>query len=57
MAAPQAPTSELGVATPPLPTQVVPTHGRTELLRPASVTVTRYRYRGAQIPTPWTVTG
>jgi RNA-directed DNA polymerase len=29
-----------------------PTHGRTELLRPASVTVTRYRYRGAQIPTP-----
>jgi RNA-directed DNA polymerase len=34
-----------------------PTHGTTELLRPAAVTVTRYRYRGAQIPTPWTVTG
>jgi RNA-directed DNA polymerase len=27
--------------------------GRTELLRPRAVTVTRYRYRGAQIPTPW----
>jgi RNA-directed DNA polymerase len=31
-----------------------PTHGKTVLLRPASVTVTRYRYRGAQIPSPWT---
>ena len=30
-----------------------PTHGMTALFRPASVTVTRYRYRGAQIPTPW----
>jgi RNA-directed DNA polymerase len=30
-----------------------PTHGTTALLRPASVAVTRYRYRGAQIPTPW----
>jgi RNA-directed DNA polymerase len=34
-----------------------PTHGKTVLLRPASVAVTRYRYRGAQIPTPWTATG
>ena len=34
-----------------------PTHGTTELLRCGHVTVTRYRYRGAQIPTPWTATG
>jgi RNA-directed DNA polymerase len=27
--------------------------GRTELLRPRAVTVSRYRYRGARIPTPW----
>jgi RNA-directed DNA polymerase len=25
-----------------------------ELFEPAKVPVTRYRYRGAQIPTPWT---
>ena len=30
-----------------------PTHGTTELLRCGHVTVRRYRYRGAQIPTPW----
>jgi RNA-directed DNA polymerase len=34
-----------------------PTHGKTELLRCGHVTVSRYRYRGAQIPTPWTVAG
>jgi RNA-directed DNA polymerase len=34
-----------------------PTHGKTELLRCGWVTVSRYRYRGAQIPSPWTVTG
>jgi RNA-directed DNA polymerase len=34
-----------------------PTHGKTELLRCGWVTVSRYRYRGAQIPTPWTATG
>ena len=34
-----------------------PTHGKTELLRCGHVTVRRYRYRGAQIPTPWTVGG
>ena len=34
-----------------------PTHGTTELLRCGHVTVTRYRYRGAQIPTPWMATG
>ena len=34
-----------------------PTHGTTELLRCGHVTVCRYRYRGAQIPTPWTAAG
>jgi RNA-directed DNA polymerase len=34
-----------------------PTHGKTALLRCGQVTVSRYRYRGAQIPTPWTATG
>jgi RNA-directed DNA polymerase len=34
-----------------------PTHGKTALLRCGHVTVLRYRYRGAQIPTPWTATG
>jgi hypothetical protein len=34
-----------------------PTHGKTELLRCGHVTVRRYRYRGAQIPTPWMATG
>jgi RNA-directed DNA polymerase len=32
-----------------------PTHGTTELLRCGHVTVSRYRYRGAQIPTPWAI--
>ena len=27
--------------------------GRTEMFRPRAVAVTRYRYRGARIPTPW----
>jgi RNA-directed DNA polymerase len=27
--------------------------GQTELFRPQSVAIVRYRYRGAQIPTPW----
>jgi RNA-directed DNA polymerase len=27
--------------------------GQTELLRPQTVATVRYRYRGAQIPTPW----
>jgi RNA-directed DNA polymerase len=27
--------------------------GRTELFRPRAVAVSRYRYRGARIPTPW----
>jgi RNA-directed DNA polymerase len=30
--------------------------GGVELYRPATVPVTRYRYRGARIPTPWTST-
>jgi RNA-directed DNA polymerase len=34
-----------------------PTAGDVALLRPASVPVTRYRYRGRSIPTPWTPTG
>jgi RNA-directed DNA polymerase len=28
--------------------------GQTELFRPQTVAIIRYRYRGAQIPTPWT---
>lgn len=27
--------------------------GRTEMFRPQAVAVTRYRYRGTRIPTPW----
>jgi RNA-directed DNA polymerase len=34
-----------------------PTHGKTELLRCGHVTVSRYRYRGAQIPSPWAAIG
>jgi RNA-directed DNA polymerase len=30
--------------------------GRTEMFRPRTVTVARYRYRGTRIPTPWTIT-
>jgi len=30
--------------------------GRVELFRPTKVAVTRYRYRGTRIPTPWTST-
>lgn len=30
--------------------------GRVELFRPRAVTVTRYRYRGTRIPTPWAET-
>lgn len=33
-----------------------PTDGETTLLRPSTVTVTRYRYRGRSIPSPWTTT-
>jgi RNA-directed DNA polymerase len=28
--------------------------GQVELFRPPTVAVTRYRYRGTRIPTPWT---
>ena len=31
-----------------------PTDGATILFDPATVAVTRYRYRGSKIPTPWT---
>jgi Group II intron, maturase-specific domain len=31
-----------------------PTDGEVALLNPAAVTVTRYRYRAAYIPSPWT---
>jgi RNA-directed DNA polymerase len=31
-------------------------HGQVELFRPTTVAVTRYRYRGTRIPTPWTST-
>ncbi|GAB3165966.1 group II intron reverse transcriptase/maturase [Myceligenerans halotolerans] len=33
-----------------------PTENGTTLFNPAKVTTTRYRFRGAQIPTPWTAT-
>jgi hypothetical protein len=33
-----------------------PTEGRVRLANPAEVPVTRYRYRGTRIPTPWTST-
>ena len=31
-----------------------PTDGAVSLLNPTTIRVTRYRYRGARIPTPWT---
>ncbi|WP_428983220.1 hypothetical protein [Phytohabitans maris] len=31
-----------------------PTDGEMALFDPAKVRTTRYRYRGAKIPTPWT---
>jgi RNA-directed DNA polymerase len=30
-----------------------PTHGTTELFNPGGVSITRYRYRCKNIPTPW----
>jgi RNA-directed DNA polymerase len=33
-----------------------PTEGTVTLFNPSSIAVSRYRYRGAQIPTPWTRT-
>jgi len=30
-----------------------PTHGATVLFNPGGVSITRYRYRGKNIPTPW----
>jgi len=41
-----------------LVSRVLPTweiaHGRVSLFKPQTVSIIRYRYRGAQIPTPWT---
>ncbi len=34
---------------------LVPTEDGVRLFNPATVTIARYRYRGANIPTPWTV--
>jgi RNA-directed DNA polymerase len=31
-----------------------PTQGEVRMFNPAAVTIVRYRYRGAKIPTPWT---
>ena len=31
-----------------------PTDGQESLLNPATIPITRYRYRGARIPIPWT---
>ena len=36
------------------PAGLVPHDGGTWLFNPGSVPVTRYRYRGAKIPNPWT---
>jgi len=33
-----------------------PTDGKAALLHPAAVTVSRYRYRGQRIPSPWSAT-
>jgi RNA-directed DNA polymerase len=33
-----------------------PRHGDTALFDPRTVPVTRYRYRGTAIPTPWNAT-
>ena len=32
-----------------------PTHGDAALYNPGGVAVTRYRYRGKKIPTPWEI--
>jgi RNA-directed DNA polymerase len=34
-----------------------PTHGHVALYNPGSVAITRYRYRGTKIPTPWEPSG
>jgi RNA-directed DNA polymerase len=34
-----------------------PTDGEVILLRPSTITVSRYRYRGRSIPSPWTAVG
>jgi len=34
-----------------------PTDGAVILLRPSTITVSRYRYRGRSIPSPWTAVG
>jgi RNA-directed DNA polymerase len=34
-----------------------PASEKRELFNPATVRITRYRYRGTQIPTPWPSTG
>ena len=34
-----------------------PTEGQVSLFDPGSVTVSRYRYRGRNIPTPWAEAG
>ena len=57
MAAPQAPTGELGVAPPPLPAQVVadPRHDGTVASRVGDGDP--LPLPGAQIPTPWITVG
>jgi RNA-directed DNA polymerase len=57
VAAPQASQGELGWLRRRYLPRWWPTHGKTALLRCGQVRVRRYRYRGAQIPTPWTATG
>ena len=44
----------MGQAAPTLPTWVASHAGRDRTVNPATVAVTRYRYRGNKIPNPWT---
>ena len=59
MAAPQTSPDHLEGTAPPLLRRrlVAVQRGTRELFNPAKVRTTRYRYRGAVIPTPWPVTG
>ena len=54
LAAPQAPRAQLEGVPPAMPPfGWWPTEGQVTLFNPAAVSTTRYRYRGAAIPTPW----
>ena len=54
LAAPQTPKTELELTAPNYLKERWPAHNDVELFNPTAVHTTRYRYRGAQIPLPWT---